>query len=158
MDNDKQTFLSHLEREHQTTMKLIEAFSDDKLEYKPPSDKLRTARELLAIFPATEASLPQFAQGSTPQEWKPFEGRTMKEILDAYHAAHGQAVEAIRAVPDADLQREMDFWGQPARRIDALWFMLLDNIHHRGQLTVYLREAGGVVPPIYGPTAEQPPG
>ena len=40
--------------------------------------------------------------------------------------------------------------------IDFLWFMLLDSIHHRGQLSVYIRPAGGKVPSIYGPTADEP--
>lgn len=42
------------------------------------------------------------------------------------------------------------------RRGDALWIMLYDTIRHRGQLTVYTRKAGGIVPSIYGPTAEVP--
>jgi uncharacterized damage-inducible protein DinB len=39
---------------------------------------------------------------------------------------------------------------------DALWFFLSDTIHHRGQLTVYLRMAGGRLPSVYGPTADEP--
>ena len=53
--------------------------------------------------------------------------------------------------------------GEPAassfRRIpviDVLWFMLTDSIHHRGQLSVYVRMAGGRVPSIYGPSADEP--
>jgi uncharacterized damage-inducible protein DinB len=37
-----------------------------------------------------------------------------------------------------------------------LWAMLADQIHHRGQLSVYLRMAGGKVPSIYGPSADEP--
>ena len=36
------------------------------------------------------------------------------------------------------------------------WFMLSDQIHHRGQLTVYLRMIGGKVPAIYGPSSDEP--
>jgi uncharacterized damage-inducible protein DinB len=39
---------------------------------------------------------------------------------------------------------------------DMLWIMLLDAVHHRGQLSVYLRMAGGKVPSIYGPSADEP--
>ncbi|HYL98748.1 MAG TPA: DinB family protein [Blastocatellia bacterium] len=38
----------------------------------------------------------------------------------------------------------------------AMWFEMLDHIHHRGQFSVYLRMAGGKVPSIYGPTADVP--
>ena len=42
------------------------------------------------------------------------------------------------------------------RRIDILWFLLHDQIHHRGQFSVYLRMAGGQVPSIYGPSGDEP--
>ena len=37
-----------------------------------------------------------------------------------------------------------------------LWFILFDSIHHRGQLSTYLRPMGGKVPAIYGPSADEP--
>jgi uncharacterized damage-inducible protein DinB len=39
---------------------------------------------------------------------------------------------------------------------DFVNFMTHDQIHHRGQLSVYLRMAGGKVPAIYGPSADEP--
>jgi len=42
------------------------------------------------------------------------------------------------------------------RRGDILWMALHDMIHHRGQLSVYIRIAGGKVPSIYGPSADEP--
>jgi uncharacterized damage-inducible protein DinB len=41
---------------------------------------------------------------------------------------------------------------QPAGQF--LWFILFDAIHHRGQLSAYLRPMGGAVPAIYGPSAD----
>jgi uncharacterized damage-inducible protein DinB len=41
-------------------------------------------------------------------------------------------------------------------RAQIAWFLLHDQIHHRGQLTVYLRLAGGKVPSIYGPSGDEP--
>jgi uncharacterized damage-inducible protein DinB len=39
---------------------------------------------------------------------------------------------------------------------DFSWFVLHDQIHHRGQLSVYVRMAGGKVPSIYGPSHDEP--
>jgi uncharacterized damage-inducible protein DinB len=39
---------------------------------------------------------------------------------------------------------------------EIFWFFLHDHIHHRGQLSVYLRLVGAKVPPIYGPSADEP--
>ena len=42
------------------------------------------------------------------------------------------------------------------RRMDVLWFLLHDSIHHRGQFSIYLRMVDGKVPSIYGPSADEP--
>ena len=42
------------------------------------------------------------------------------------------------------------------RKMDVLWFMLMDCVHHRGQFSVYLRMADGKVPSIYGPSGDEP--
>jgi len=42
------------------------------------------------------------------------------------------------------------------RRGDVLWYSLHALIHHRGQLSVYLRMVGGKVPSIYGPSGDEP--
>ena len=41
------------------------------------------------------------------------------------------------------------------RKADVMWFMMQDHVHHRGQFSVYLRLAGGKVPSIYGPSADE---
>jgi uncharacterized damage-inducible protein DinB len=40
--------------------------------------------------------------------------------------------------------------------MDVLWYLLNDQIHHRGQFSVYLRMAGAKVPSIYGPSKDEP--
>jgi uncharacterized damage-inducible protein DinB len=39
---------------------------------------------------------------------------------------------------------------------DFLWFLFFDAIHHRGQLSSYIRPMGGQVPSIYGPSGDDP--
>ena len=43
-----------------------------------------------------------------------------------------------------------------ASRGEMAWWILFDLIHHRGQLTAYLRPMGGKVPAVYGPSADDP--
>ena len=38
----------------------------------------------------------------------------------------------------------------------VLWIALFDAVHHRGQLSTYIRPMGGTVPSIYGPSADAP--
>jgi uncharacterized damage-inducible protein DinB len=63
----------------------------------------------------------------------------------------------VRALSDEELAREIDFMGKfkmPA--IGLLSLAVRHSVHHRGQLSTYLRPMGGKVPGIYGPTADNP--
>jgi len=67
----------------------------------------------------------------------------------------------IKSTPDAKMDEKVHFFTAPKTmgefsRIDWLWFLLSDEIHHRGQLSVYLRMADGKVPSIYGPSGDEP--
>jgi uncharacterized damage-inducible protein DinB len=85
---------------------------------------------------------------------------TWQEVLDAFDAAH-QAVLDAAARADAASLKPVTFFVAPKQTgdyaaLDFAWFMLCDQIHHRGQFSVYLRMAGGKVPSIYGPSADEP--
>jgi len=68
--------------------------------------------------------------------------------------------DKVRKVDESQLNTTVKFMTGPKqhgdlRRLDVLWFLLNDQIHHRGQFSVYLRMAGGKVPSIYGPSADE---
>ena len=70
-------------------------------------------------------------------------------------------MDAVREMPESRLDETVTFVTGPGTTgpvgiHDMLWFMLLDSVHHRGQLSVYVRMAGGKVPSIYGPSADEP--
>jgi uncharacterized damage-inducible protein DinB len=67
-----------------------------------------------------------------------------------------QVADKIKATPDDKLEMNMDWIGRQAPRLEALTSMLFDQVHHRGQMSVYVRMAGGLVPSIYGPSADEP--
>jgi uncharacterized damage-inducible protein DinB len=69
--------------------------------------------------------------------------------------------DEVKAVGEPQLNTTVKFMTGPkqmgdVRRLDFLWFLLNDMIHHRGQFSVYLRMAGGKVPAIYGPSKDEP--
>ena len=64
-------------------------------------------------------------------------------------------------MPDERLLESVKFFTGPktlgdVRRLDFAWFLLMDEIHHRGQFSIYLRMADGIVPSIYGPSGDEP--
>jgi uncharacterized damage-inducible protein DinB len=84
----------------------------------------------------------------------------LKEILAALEGAHASYRALVASTPDDDMQRKVRFLTAPGTvgeytLEEWLWFLLHDEIHHRGQLSVYLRMADARVPSIYGPTADE---
>ena len=72
---------------------------------------------------------------------------------------HREAAARIRKMAPEDLKRKIRFFtGEDLRGGEILWGAIFHNIHHRGQLTTYLRPMGGKVPSIYGPSADDPGG
>ena len=67
----------------------------------------------------------------------------------------------VRSTPDDKLQETVKFFTGPGQmgdftRLDFAWFLLHDQIHHRGQFSIYLRLADAKVPAIYGPSGDEP--
>ncbi len=161
----KQRFLEMYEKEHATTMRVLRAYPADKAEFKP-NERCKTARELAWIF-AIEPRLGSmvvindvFAAGM-PSGRPPEAPKSWDAVVGAVEQAHKEFADAIRALPDEKLEETSKFMTGPrqlgdVRRLDFLWFLLHDEIHHRGQFSVYLRAAGGRVPSIYGPSEAEP--
>lgn len=81
--------------------------------------------------------------------------RTAPEIQQAYREASGGLLNAVKSQwDDASLQTEDDLWGEKWRRGKTLQIFLAHEIHHRGQMTVLMRQAGLKVPDLYGPAKE----
>ena len=160
----RQQFLDSYEREHETTMRLLRAYPPEESELRP-HPKLKSARELAFIF-VGEAQLGiaglnnVFASGNVggarpavPEKWE--------DVLSAIETAHVDFRQVFESFTDEQLQEPIKFFVGPKTlgdysRLGFAWFLLSDQIHHRGQLSIYLRIAGGKVPSIYGPTADEP--
>ena len=159
----KQTFLAAYDREHATTVKVLRAYPLDQLDLRP-HPKLKTARELAWVFAlerwlATRVFQDALAKGErqppppAPPSWD--------EVLDALERAHQEFRAVVSRTNLAELQKTSKFYVAPKTigdvgRLDFFWFLLHDQIHHRGQFSVYLRMANGRVPSIYGASADEP--
>ncbi len=86
----------------------------------------------------------------------------MREILATFDGLHRELVQKVRAADDRALSGTVKFYVAPKQMGDVpvmslLWMgVLRHSIHHRGQLSVYLRMMGEKVPSIYGPSADEP--
>lgn len=79
---------------------------------------------------------------------------SMAEICRTFERASASLVEALRGWSDADLEKEDNMYGETWMRGLSLLVLITHQAHHRGQMTVLMRQAGLKVPDIYGPTKE----
>jgi uncharacterized damage-inducible protein DinB len=80
--------------------------------------------------------------------------RSMQEVSDTYAAAADSLLEALRAWTDGDLETEDEMYGDRFKRGTTLFILVMHQAHHRGQMTVLMRQAGLKVPGLYGPAKE----
>jgi uncharacterized damage-inducible protein DinB len=123
-----------------------------------PAEKSRTAAELAMILAVEERVLKSLMEtGSTDFNLLNYEvPSSMAEIIAVWQQAVAANDAVLAAMPSRDLERPVTFYGMHVSLGDALWYELFDHIHHRGQLSVYMRLAGAKLPSIYGPTADEP--
>jgi uncharacterized damage-inducible protein DinB len=156
-------FLKIYEAEHEKTLRVLRAFPKEKADLRP-HPRSKTARELAWIFVveqgAVEKSLTTGFDFSKPMQSPP-PPETFEAIVDAFQKGHGHIRGLISVQRDDELCETMQFPVGPGKlgdwkKIEFLRQMLHDQIHHRGQFSVYLRMADGKVPSIYGPSADEP--
>ena len=79
---------------------------------------------------------------------------TMQEMAQVYTTASDAFLKGLDNWSDADLEREDELYGEIWRRGITLQTIIVHQVHHRGQMTVLMRQAGLLVPSIYGPVKE----
>jgi uncharacterized damage-inducible protein DinB len=158
---DREFFIATLNDELPRFERVLRAVPTDKLDWRP-HDKSKSAKEmLLDIFVGEVNSFPVFMTtgkidfASTP---KPTFS-SIEDIVKNIQEIFAQTESIASNMSDDD-------WKSPAAMMmgdKPVWestkggmalALLLDLIHHRGQLSVYLRPMGGKVPAIYGPSAD----
>jgi uncharacterized damage-inducible protein DinB len=143
--------------EFATTMRVLTAFPEDRLDMRPAA-KSRTARELVTTFITEEYVCRTALRGEHPYSGIPETWPAgLEELLRLFDRIHSETQDVLARAGDAELDVVFDFNGHQVTALEVLWIELLDQIHHRGQFSVYLRIVDAKLPSIYGPTADDPP-
>jgi uncharacterized damage-inducible protein DinB len=80
---------------------------------------------------------------------------TAKEIASAYKTASKEILDAVSKWKDEDLLEEVNMYGEMWKRGTSLHVLINHQTHHRGQMTVLMRQAGLKVPGVCGPSKEE---
>jgi uncharacterized damage-inducible protein DinB len=121
-----------------------------------PDPKSRTAQEIAWQIVCEEKMIID-ALESGKAEWAPPDmPQTMTEVLEAYEKQRGDVSDRLKRLSAESWNGALEFFGQQRPAAPLAWSFLFDIVHHRGQITTYLRPMGSTVPQIYGPSADEP--
>jgi uncharacterized damage-inducible protein DinB len=161
----KEAFLAELKFEAGNTRKLLQAMTDEVLQYKPEHKAWDMAQLASHIAESYYWYVSTFASNHLDMStYKYDKGDITKaaNIVARFEENLLQAIAALESVTDDSVF--MEEWsmgmGQEAmfkmQRLHAVRSFLMNHLyHHRGQLTIYLRAAGCKVPGMYGPSQDE---
>ena len=152
--DEKTLFLNFWTKEGTTTRNVLARIPEGS-DYRP-DPKSRTAQQIAWqivgeekwIIEALENGKAEWAPGAMPA--------TMKEIVETYDKQNADIVERLKSLPARSWEGELDFFGNKRPAAPMAWSFLFDIVHHRGQITTYLRPMGAKVPQVYGPSGDEP--
>ena len=144
-----------LKAEHPMTSAVIAAIPPEGADYRPHPDS-RSAFDLAWHIVSAEIKyLDAIASGVFPHDLTPTPDdiRRPSDILAWYTERFDPAVKRLETTSGDKLLRTVDFYGlRTFPAIVLLQIILNHTIHHRGQLSTYLRPMGAKVPSLYGPS------
>lgn len=146
------------ESDNPAFIRVLQALPADKLDYKPHERSSsagdvawQIAEELRSLSDLIETGVVDWVMNPRPA--------TLDEIVAAYEGSANRHRALLGTIDDAKWTSEgkMLYGGHEVMKStvgDICWSFFLDAIHHRGQLSAYIRPMGGKVPSIYGPSAD----
>lgn len=152
--DERSLFVKFWTDEAQTTSKVLGRIPEGS-DYKP-DPKSRTAQEIAWQIVCEEKMIID-ALESGKAEWAPPPmPATMKDVAKAYDTQSADITKRWKALPEARWSGSLEFFGGERPASPMAWSFLFDIVHHRGQITTYLRPMGSTVPQIYGPSGDEP--
>ena len=152
--DEKTLFTQFWNKEAKTTRNVLARIPEGS-EYRP-DPKSRTAKEIAWQIVCEERMIIEALENGTAEWAPPPAPATMKEMVALYEKHTAAMIERWNKLPAERWNGSLEFFGQQRPASPMAWSFLFDIIHHRGQITTYLRPMGSTVPQIYGPSGDEP--
>ena len=157
-------FLAELENEAKTARACLERVPADKFDWKPHEKSMtfgRLAAHVAEMFGWTKETLTQDTLDFAAGDYTPFEPKSSEELLKFFDEKIETAKEVLNKTPDETFMTdwtmrngEQVYFTMPKVAVMRT-FVMNHIVHHRGQLSVYMRLNDIPVPSIYGPSADE---
>ena len=152
--DEKALFTGFWTNESKTTRTVLARIPEGS-DYRP-DPKSRTAKDIAWQIVCEEKMLIDALERGT-MEWTPAPApAAMKDIVTTYETQSADIARRLESLAAAKWGGTLELFGRQRPAAPMAWSFLFDIVHHRGQITTYLRPMGSTVPQIYGPSADEP--
>lgn len=163
-NNIATALIAEMEQEARVSRTCLERIPPDKFDWKPHEKSMtmgRLASHIAEMFAWTPATMEKPELDFAAMDYKPLEPKTTEELIEFFDKNVAEAIQVLRNSPD---ERFMESWtmknGETVYftmpKIAVMrTFVFSHIVHHRGQLSVYMRLNDIAVPSIYGPSADE---
>jgi uncharacterized damage-inducible protein DinB len=154
----REFYIKRHEAEFPAFLKVLKALPADRLDYKP-HDRSPSAQQLVGTI-AGEFAVCLDVVNTRRGEWKESPPQSLDQMVQTFEQSVKALTERVAKMDDAGWNANAEFYYGGKKVSESpvsefLWMCFFDAIHHRGQLTTYLRPLGAKVPAIYGPSADE---
>ena len=162
--SNREFFIQRWEQEYPAFIRVFKALPADHLDYRP-HPRSRSAAELVALLVSAQKSCIQLCESRksfySGLRWQELASLgDQGQMISSYERDHDALAIQLNSLDDNGWNHQA-WLIQGAEEIllkdtvgGLLWIALFDIVHHRGQLSTYIRPMGGKVPSIYGPSAD----
>ncbi len=157
---NREFYLARMKSDGPGFVKAIRAIPLAAADYRP-HPRSRSAAELAGLFVASTNSALEIVEKGRADWAEPRVGESLAATADELEKAQKRLIARVGELDGRAWSRKANLsmggqavWSAPLG--EMLWGFLFDAIHHRGQLSAYIRPAGGKVPSIYGPSGDDP--
>lgn len=160
--NIPELMLLEFDEEMGSTRRILERVPEHSFAWKPHEKSMTLGRLVSHIADLPNRAVAIIAADTyvRPADFKPFQAASAQDLLEHFDAASHQAREALTGLQDdqLDVTWSMQMNGRTMASLPralALRRVFMDHlIHHRGQLSVFLRLLDVPIPGMYGPSAD----
>lgn len=158
---NRELFIHRYEAELPIFLSVFEALPGDRLDWRP-EPVARSARELIGHLIGHEQDVEELLDTGAINHRLVVSFGNLGDAAELFEAAHANILAKAREMSDEAWDNEISRfvvegdvkYEAPYR--DLAWMLRFDSIHHRGQLSTYIRPMGGKVPAMYGPSGDSP--
>ena len=152
--DERSLFNQFWAQESKTTRNVLARIPEGS-DYRPDPNS-RTAQQIAWQIVCEERMIIESLETGKAEWAPPPMPESMQGVLEAYERQSADVITRWKALSDERWNGNLEFFGgqRPASRM--AWSFLFDIVHHRGQISTYLRPMGAKVPQIYGPSGDEP--